>query len=590
MQNDFFSGLSQELMAKSNPLLERIKKDNFFFAREIMNNEPVFPISLSEEDAGDWAKLFDYMYKFANIEAINDEEGIRLGVVNSPRNSLKTTLLLSRIVNLIGFDRNIRILYTTNVHDNAVNFSRRLVAELETNQKLRDAFGDFKPVSGIDETDSWRLDYFFVSGRTTSAREPTFTASSVGKTKVGQHYDIIIIDDACDIENTRTAESIKNLIDWFRATGSLRDKKSRYGPGGCILVNGTRWADADLYGFLLGEVVDDKDKQWKNYTSLVLRSIENPVWDEENQRFVNPQLNFPHILTEKLLNEERTRGLYYFSTQYQNECVPSDDAHFKTRWFHIIKPYDIPQDLRYYIFTDFAFGLNDENDRTAIWVVGLDWERKAYCVDFDVGRWSLYERCHRVIALAAKYDVCAMSIEKVVSNEGIKSTLERMRDEYRLRLRIQEISGRTTESKMMRIVSMQPRFEQGRIFFSERDPMDNIGIRPEFISIRKDGTPEATCEILKEFIRFPRATHDDIPDALSDIDKIDPTTKTYYFPGSGRYSGEHSQFKGPTVVNGHIVYQETMGINSNAREQGKAKADFWSRSAERLKGNGRRWI
>jgi phage terminase large subunit-like protein len=299
------------------------------------------------------------------------------------------------------------------------------------------------------------------------------------------------------------------------------------------------------------------------------------------------------VLTKELLEDERSAGPTYFSNQYQNKPIADEDAHFREEWFAIIKPYDIPTDLRYYIFTDFAFGLDDSNDRTALWVVGLDWERKAYCVDFDVGRWTLNERCRRVIALVHKYNAQAVSMEQMASNEGVKSTILRMRDEYRLKFKLQEIGGRSLESKQMRIVSMQPRFEQRRIFFVERDIMDTIGIRNQYIRQREDGKKDG--EIVQEFIRFPRATHDDIPDALSDIDKIDNATKAYFFPGAppgsaGRPPGKilmqdqyrPYQVRGPSVINGKVLYK--WGDPANGRQEAvKKETDFYKRHATRIR-------
>jgi len=573
-----------------NELREKADKDPFFFARTIMGNEPVFPESLDDALTGDWAKLFNFIFDIG--------KGIRLGIINSPRNSLKTTLLVALCAWLIAHDRNIRILYTTNVHKNAMNFSRSLQRHLAYNKLLIEAYGSFAPedrkwdISEKEEEDasaSWRQDYFTVSGRTKNVKEPTFTAGSVGKTEVGQHFDIILPDDCVDNDNTRTSDGMLSTIEWYRLIGALRDKNSLYGPGGCICNTGTRYADGDLHGWLLGET-DDKNSPYKRYKSIVLRAMENPdCWDANSQQFINPKLNFPFILTKELLEDERANGPYYFNTQFQNECVGDDDAHFKASWFRIIKPYDIPDGLRYYVFTDYAFGLDGSNDRTAIWVVGLDWERKAYCVDFRVGRWGLEDKCKITVALAMQYSATKIALEKVNSNEGIKATILRLRDQYQAKLTLEEIGGRSEESKKLRILSLQSRFESGRIFFSERDPQDRIGIRSEYLSINKKGEPVG--EIVKEFVRFPRATHDDIPDALSDIDKIDTSSGTYRFPGALRTPGGFDSFgrpipqtRGPTVLNGRVLY--SWGGTQNVRQAEAKKqttADFYKNHAERIR-------
>lgn len=542
----FFKDLGEALKPKTSvDVQKRMLDDEFFFARDVLGNEAVFPPSLEESVAGDWAKLFRFMFDFGKT--------IRLGVLNSPRNSFKTTLLVAKIVHMICCNRNIRILYCTNTHQNALRVSRAVRNHLLNNELLIRTFGAFGNVKGDEESETWRQDYFYVMGRTTNAVEPTLTVSSVGITKVGNHYDVIIVDDGCDLENTRTADSIQGTIRWFAFLGSLRDKKSSYGPGGVILDVGTRYAEGDLHGWLLGEG-KPKDSPYRKYTALVLQAMKDPKWDEERQCFIDPKLNFPAVLTLSLLEEERMNGAAYFSGQYQNDPTSAEDAIFKRHWFRVVPAYDLPRELRYYIFTDFAFEVDETNDRTAIWVVGLDWERTAWVIDFDVGRWALFERVNKVVVLADKYKVEKIAIEKVNSNEGIRAELERQRKLKRLRFSIEDIEGRSTETKQRRIInSLQPRFEGKRIWFIARDVDDMIGVKPEFLTFNAQGQPIG--EIVDEFAKFPRAIHDDIPDALSDIDKIEPKNHAFLFPGAYGYGRVNTpQVLGPTTVNGRVMH------------------------------------
>ncbi len=568
-----FLDIAKNLRPNSNTnLAEKLRTDKFLFARQVLGNEAVFPETLE----GEWKKLFDFI--FNNFSSVT-----RFAEVLSPRNTFKSTLLAAYIVYLIAMDRNVRILYVTNVHDNAILLSKGIQRQLESNQLLIEAFGTFKPENATEESGVWRQDYFFVSGRTTNAKEPTFTAASVGITKVGMHFDYVIGDDCVDKENTRTQEGIRGTIEWFKVLPPLLDKKSKYGPGGCLLNCGTRYMEGDLHGWLMGET-NDNAAPHKLFKVICLKALENPeCWDEQRAEFVNPQLNFPFVLTKPILDAERAiNGPYWFATQYLNQTTTPDDALFKPHWFHLIPSYDAPpiHAMRKYLLTDYAFGIEEENDRTALWIVGLDWERKAYVLDFDCGRWGLHESVNRSIEYIIKYDVEKVGIEQVSLNEGIRSELERQRDYRRLKFKIEQIGGRSQETKLMRIVSMQPRFEGRRIFFVQRDVQDTIGVRPQWLKLSPAGKP---CgEIYDEFIRFPRARHDDIPDALSDIDKIDGDKKTYFFPGaSGFVQNWHP---GPTQVNGKVLY--TFGDpygTQKAVESGSGGGNFWSRGANDIR-------
>ena len=571
VENTFFSDVANKLKTQGDPELRaKILADPYYFFREVLGNQDMFPADRNGEQAGQWGRMFDFVFGLG--------KDYSLGVLNSPRNTFKTTVITAFIVWCIIRDRNVRILYFTNTYQNSMKVSRSLRSILLTNTTLIKAFGPFGQGMVTDESETWRQDYFYVLGRTTNVTEPTFTAASVGTTKVGNHYDIIIGDDCVDFDNTRTADSIQNTIDWYKYVGSLRDKQSKYGPGGALFDQGTRYTMGDLHGWLLGES-DDKESPWRRYKSLVLRAIDNPVWDEDRRTFVNPKLNFPFVLTKEKLEDERDRGSYYFATQFQNEPASPEDAIFKPHWFRMVPNYDVPGDLRVYILTDFAFEVDESNDRTAIWVVGLDWERTAWVLDFDVGRWMLHERCRRVIDLADKYHAEKIAIEKVVSNEGIKAEIERQRQLRRLKFSIQEIGGRSVESKQLRIISLQPRFEGKRIYFVQRDPGDMIGVKVDFLRINSNGRPEG--EIAREFLNFPKAVHDDIPDALSDIDKMDEATKSYYFTGSYNKGGTWNYGMGPSMVNGHI--QPLRGEVNAPQTRTEECQDIWKRRAAAIR-------
>jgi hypothetical protein len=156
-----------------------------------------------------------------------------------------------------------------------------------------------------------------------------------------------------------------------------------------------------------------------------------------------------------------------------------------------------------------------------------------------------------------------------------------MRDERRLRFRIEKIGGRSKESKFLRMVSMQPRFEQGRIFFCEPDVNQTIGIDPQYLRMGKNGKP--TGEIVQEFVRIPRGTHDDIPDALSDIDKIKNETKTYYFNGPPAYGSVSHHHRGPSVMNGKVV-ATYLDPNQPREEPRQGAVDKYKRLADRVRG------
>lgn len=562
--------LREELCAawdgtQESPLRKRMREDIYFFAREVVGNQDIFPEKLE----GDFKRLFDHQWGLGTE--------FNRGQLNAPRNTYKTSGACARFVHMIANDRNIRILYLTNRYENAVKACSSVAAQLAANELLIEAYGPFKPKKTVDARTRWTSDTLYVTGRTTNAKEPTFTAGSVGQEFTGNHYDVIWVDDAVDAENSRTGEGLRKVIEHFKTLTKLIDKKSRYemnGLPGLLMNQGTRYADADLHGWLLGET--DMESPAAGYAPLVLRSMQNPEsWKADEQKFVEPKLNFPFVLTQAVLTEERQTGRQWFYTQFQNECVDPEGATFRVRDFKLIRPVQMPPDLRYYVLTDYAHSIQDDADRTAIWVVGLNWERIAYCVDFNVGRWRLDERAARTVLLAERYQALAISVEKIPNNEGVLSELYRLIDLRRVRARVEEINRLSSQiPKERRIQGLQPRFEAGRIFFVTWDERMQMGIRSEHIHLTRSGKPAGT--IVDEFVRFPRAPHDDIPDALADIDARDRKTGHHMFSGGPRTLTPAQAVSGLMMVNGRIRGVPTLSQMFPTQKQ---QPDFWTEAA-----------
>ena len=89
--------------------------------------------------------------------------------------------------------------------------------------------------------------------RTRRGKDPTVEAVGVGGAITGGHYDIIILDDVEDDENTRTDERLNGLIEWF--TGTIMQLRE---PHTKIVVVGTlKTNKQDIYKLVLNSPVWD---------------------------------------------------------------------------------------------------------------------------------------------------------------------------------------------------------------------------------------------------------------------------------------------------------------------------------------------
>lgn len=160
-----------------------------------------------------------------------------------PRGTFKTSLgVVAYAIWLIIRNPNVRILIDSATWTLCRNSLREIKAHIHG-----DIFQAAFP--------GWTLtldnqDEIIISTRTHAKKEPTITASSIGSTKTGNHYDVIIADDLNNEENSMKPELAEKVVQHYRYYTSLLD------PGGSLVVMGTRYSELDLIGHILRTEVD----------------------------------------------------------------------------------------------------------------------------------------------------------------------------------------------------------------------------------------------------------------------------------------------------------------------------------------------
>ena len=137
-------------------------------------------------------------------EWIDSFEKNRFNLLLAPRGHGKSLLVGSYILWNIVKDSNIRILIVTINQHRASDMMRFIQSNLETNTKLIDIFGSQK--SNI----LWKNEALIVKDAKTK-NNPTLKVAGVTGGLVGGHYDIIVLDDITDKENSRTETRRRTL-------------------------------------------------------------------------------------------------------------------------------------------------------------------------------------------------------------------------------------------------------------------------------------------------------------------------------------------------------------------------------------------
>lgn len=346
----------------------------------------------------------------------------------------------------------------------------------------------FREVFGVHRGRQWNEGKkFFSALRTEFEKEPTLSATGTAEVQTGMHYTWVIGDDIVSQENTKTPEAIQTTQNWLAETLAQLD------PGCHLLLIGTRHHFADIYGWIL------KDAERRNLFDVSIHKWKN----EDGTLFFPQRLTEKYVMSQKAIMPPRQWSAYY-----ENQPHSAEEQLFLPEYFRTIPDDDIPKTTWTYILTDFAFKTSEQNDRTVFWVVSLDCHRVAFVREIAVGRWKPSQACRILIDMWNNHihnEIKGCSVEDTTHKELLTDLLEEIRRETFTRPIIIPITGRSQEIKDMRIEGVEPRFRRGDIYFAE--------------SIRQDYKTWRT--VVDEMIEWPFSAHDDIPDAISDIDKRD---------------------------------------------------------------------
>lgn len=411
----------------------------------------------------------------------------RLKMILVPRGTFKSTFItvgysLQSLVN----NRDERILIASGKQQNASKFLGEIKSHITMNESFKDHYGElYNPGLKWSETE------IELAGRSSGVREPSVSVIGVEGNLVSQHYSKIIWDDLVNEQNIITRDSALKVIDWWKRTHSLLD------PDGEGIVVGTRWAFFELYQYILDELGDEVD--------IFIRSC----YKEDGS------LYFPELLgADKLEEIKRLQGSYIFSTFYLNSPIDEDSAMLKDTDLHYFddrrdgyccptcgKTHKLPNRKEVSCFTmvDPAVSQKETSDFSALPTVFWDTDDNWWVVEDTHGRFSTQELIMRMFEKQNQYHNDGMSLEVIGQAQHLLYSIHQVEGKLgNPYLPLTEIKSRSGQSKESRIKSvLQPRFERGKVY------------------LRSD-----MQELKDQLLRFPRAKHDDLVDALTDLAEI----------------------------------------------------------------------
>lgn len=207
-------------------------------------------------------------------------------------------------------------------------------------------------------------------------------------------------------------------------------------------------------------------------------------------------LFFPEKLTEEFLaSAKKTMGSYLFANQYDNEVFPSDEQVFRPEWLRYYK--ELPEKTHTFAFIDPAISVKDGADYTALTVVDVDCDMNWYLRVANRYRITPPKIIDLIFRVNEEFKPRAIGLETVAYQEALVYMLQEEMQKRQKLVPLASIKTGNDKTKEMRILGLVPRFEFGRIFL-------NTGL----------------YEFETEMMQFPRGSHDDILDSLSQHETI----------------------------------------------------------------------
>lgn len=320
-----------------------------------------------------------------------------LGVLISPVEHGKTQqVAIARVLFELGKNPNLRVAVISNTATQAEKILGSIAAHLERNPRVREVFPQLKP--SPNPRAPWTSSQITVE-RSTFAKDASVTALGAGGAILGARFDLIILDDILDFENTRTPEQKKKLLDWFETS-----LFTRLTAGGRCWVIGTPWAPDDLLHTLAarpawGELryaavlnPDDEPADWI------------PTWPEQFslERLISLRDNTtPFNFARKYLTRVRDEGHARFGRADIQRCL--DAGRGRTLMAQAPTEFMGGPVLPCFTGVDLGVGQGEGHDLTSMFTIAIDQRQRRLVADIQSGRWTGPEIVRRIQTISYRF-------------------------------------------------------------------------------------------------------------------------------------------------------------------------------------------
>lgn len=396
--------------------------------------------------------------------------------VAAPREHAKSTIVTLGygLANLLFRCTDYILLVSDTFEGQAVEHIRDYHRELTENEDLIQQFGIKKLVKAVEGD----IIVKFEDGCLARVKAIGMEGAVRGLKWRGKRPGLILMDD---VENPELVES------------KLRRDKSRNWIMKDLIPAGRKGAKVRMVGTILHHDATlarfCRDDAWKHKIYKAHRSFDDfssilwpEQWPESRLRAVR----------QRFINQNDSDG---YSQEYLNDPVSPVDAYFREEDLLDCDPADLAAVGDHYIGWDFAVSKDERRDYTAYSVWKVDEYRRKIKVDAFRGRLDAKEIVDLIITVEQDYHPRCQFVEKGTIEKSIEPFLnDRMRDSETYVNIVKITRNKDKESFARPLQGMVKRHD---LTFNKKMELWNT--------------------VQDEYLRFPRADHDDILDSDSII-------------------------------------------------------------------------
>ncbi len=385
--------------------------------------------------------------------------------------------------------------------EQSIEFLEFIKAELESNERLRTDFAE-----ACGEGRIWK------AGQVVTRNGVKLKCWGKRKAMRGARHgsrrpDLIVCDDLEGDEHVDSPEQREKDREWFfKALMKIGGRYTVFIVVGTLLHHDS----------LLARLLDRPGWQGDTWRA-VMQWSSSPLWEQwealyvarqekeadsffkchKKEMLADTEVLWPQVEDYVYLMKMRlSDGPAYFDSEKQNQPVNPDDCLFQENWFRFVDESEVAQKIElglykaYYCAIDPSLGKQSQKgDPSAIIICGVDREGWIDVLEADIQKRHPDAILEDLFRWHERYPFTKVGIEEVQFQELFKDMVVKESARRGFYLPVEGI--RPNSDKILRITKIQPQIKNGVIRF------------------RRSQT-----QLLDQLKYFPKAAHDDGPDAL----------------------------------------------------------------------------